>query len=198
MHELSDDDQQCVNATSTPSSSTQGYVPTSQSSPLRKLEPPDELHPTLSCWIKNMNKLSSLVDRLQELATSAPAERRSQLLRQVVALRAKSREQREHFLEFLQLSEEYANRYLLDISPEIQQQSSFLDKLEGRLEAAKKLRGDAVELHSLYESRTVATMDDLRATGKAASRFLSRQNIETFDFQHFHGRFQKTVLCSAR
>jgi hypothetical protein len=75
-------------------------------------------------------------------------------------------------MEFLQLSEEYANSYLLDISPEIQQQSSFLDKLEGRLEAAKKLRGEAVELQSLYESRTVAAMDGLRATGKAASRFL--------------------------
>ena len=116
-----------------------------------------------------MKKLSSLNDRLHELASSAPAEHRSQLLRQVVTLRATSKKQQEHFKEFLQLSEEYANKHLLDISPEIQQQSSFLDKLKERLEAAERLRGGAVDLNKWYESRTVATMDDLRATGKAVS-----------------------------
>ena len=113
-----------------------------------------------------MNRLSGLIDRLEELASSAPAEHRSQLLRQVVTLRATSKKQQEHFTEFLQLSEEYANKYLLDISAEIQQQSSFLDKLEGRLEAAKKLRGEAVDLLTLYESGTVSTTENLRATGK--------------------------------
>jgi hypothetical protein len=122
-----------------------------------------------------MNKLSSLIDRLQELASSAPAQHQSQLLRQVVSLRTTSKKQQEHFIEFLQLSEEYANKYLLDISAEIQQQSSFLDKLEGRLEAAKKLRGEAVDLQMLYESGTVATMQDLRTTGKAASVFSPRK-----------------------
>ena len=97
------------------SAPTQEHVPTSQFSPSCIPIPPDKLHPTLSCWIKNMNKLSSLIDRLQELASSAPEEQRSQLLRQVVALRATSKKQKEHFTEFLQLSEEYANRYLLDI-----------------------------------------------------------------------------------
>jgi hypothetical protein len=116
-----------------------------------------------------MKKLSSLIDRLQDLASSAPAEHQSQLLRQVVAFRATSKGQKERFMGFLQLSEEYANKYLLDISAEIQQQSSFLDKLEGRLEAARKLRGEAVELKKFYESGTVAIMQDLRATGKAAS-----------------------------
>ena len=117
-----------------------------------------------------MNKLSSLVDRLQELASSAPAEHRFQLLRQVLALRATSRKQKERFIEFLQLSEEYANRYLLDIFAKIKQQTSFLEKLERRLEAAKKLHGEAVDLKRLYESGTVAAMQDLRATSKAASQ----------------------------
>jgi excinuclease UvrABC helicase subunit UvrB len=125
-----------------------------------------------------MNTLSGLIDRLQELASSAPAEHRTQLSRQVVALRAMSKKQQGHFMEFLQLSEEYANRYLLDISAEIQQQSSFLEKLEGRLETAKKLRQDAIDLQMLYESGTVATMENLRATGKASCCLQSR-NIET-------------------
>ena len=116
-----------------------------------------------------MNKLSGLIDRLQELASSAPAEHQSQLLRQAAELRTTSKKQKEHFTEFLQLSEEYAYRYLLDISDEIKQQSFLLEKLKGRLEAAKKLRGEAIDLQKLYESGTVATMNDLRATGNAAS-----------------------------
>jgi hypothetical protein len=116
-----------------------------------------------------MNKLSSLIDRLEKLACSAPAERQSQLLEQVKVFRATSKEQRRRFMEFLTLSEEYANKYLLNISDDIQQQRSFLDKLNGRLEAAEKLRGDAVELKQFYESGTVAAMQNFRATGKAAS-----------------------------
>lgn len=145
-------------------SSTQGHVSTSQSSLSCILAPPEKLHPTLSCWIKNMNKLSSLVDRIQELAPSVPTEHQSQLLRHVTALRATSKKQQEQFTEFLQLSEEYASEYLLDIDAYIQQQSSFLAKLERRLEAAKKLRGEAAELQMLYESGTVATMKNFRAT----------------------------------
>jgi hypothetical protein len=125
--------------------------------------------------MKNMKKLDGLVDRLQELASSAPVEHQSQLFRQVVALRATSNKQKEHFKEVLQLSEEYANRYLLDISDEIQQQNSFLEKLERRLEAAKKLHGEAADLQRLYESGTIATMKDLRATGKAVLYCLQRQ-----------------------
>ena len=119
-----------------------------------------------------MNKLSSLIDRLQELASSAPAEHRSRLLGQVAVLHAMSEKQKEHFMKFLQLSEEYANGYLLDISDGIERQSSFLEKLEGRLEAAKKLRGEATDLKRLYESRTVAIIKDLRETGKTASNCL--------------------------
>jgi excinuclease UvrABC helicase subunit UvrB len=101
-------------------------------------------------------------------------------------------------MEFLTLSEEYANKYLLDISAEIQRQSSFLDKLEERLEAARKIRREAVDLQLLYESGTTATMENLRATGKAAYYRLRRKNIDTFDFQHFRGHFQRTTPCSGR
>ncbi len=117
-----------------------------------------------------MNKLSSLINRLQELASSTPVEHQSQLMRQVVGLRTASKKQKEHFMEFLQLREEYANKYLLNIDAEIQQQSDVLDKLEGRLEAAEKLRGEAAELQTLYESGTVATMEGFRAKGKAPCR----------------------------
>jgi DNA anti-recombination protein RmuC len=129
--------------------------------------PPDKLHPTLSSWLKNINKLDSLIDRLQELASSAPTDHQSQLLNKVAGLRATFKEQQARCIELLRLSEDYANKYLLDIDAEIRQQSTLLENLEERLEAAKKLHGDAVNLQMLYESGTVASMNDLRATGKA-------------------------------
>jgi hypothetical protein len=98
-------------------------------------------------------------------------------LRQVAALRLTFKKQQERCAELLQLSEDYANKYLLDISAEIQQQSSFLDKLEARLEAAKKLRGEAVDLQMLYESGTVVTMENFRATGKPVFCRLQKQKI---------------------
>ena len=125
-----------------------------------------------------MNRLYSFIDRLQELASFAPPEHQFQLSNQVVALRAASQKQKEHFMKFLQLSEEYANKYLLDISAEIQQQSSFLDKLKERLEAAEKLRRDAVDLQKFYESGTVSVMKDFRTTGKAVLSRLQKQNID--------------------
>ena len=167
----------------TPSSSTQQHDPISQAS-LSRIRP-DKLHPTLSCWIKNINKQSSLILHLQELASSAPADHRPQLLRHVVALRTTFKKQRQHCMEFLTLSEECANRYLLDISTEIQRQSSFLDKLEGRLEAANKLRREVVDLKMLYESGTVATMKDFRVTGRAASCHLQKQYTEALIFRTF-------------
>ena len=149
-----------------------------------------------------MKKLSSLIDRLQELSSSVPTEQQSQLLRQVKALRATSKKQQEQFMEFLQLSEEYANKYLLDVDAYIQQQSEFLAKLEMRLEAAKKLRGEAAELQMLYESGTVATMKNLRATGKATFCRLQRQILREVIFSTSaaasRGRypFQSGGLCA--
>ena len=129
--------------------------------------PPDKLHPTLSSWLKNINKLHGLINRLQDLASSAPTDHRSQLLNKVAALRATFKKQQERCIEFLQLTEDYANKYLLDIDAEIRQQSALLDNLEERLEAAKKLHGDAVDLQMLYESGTVASMNDFCVTGMA-------------------------------
>jgi len=74
--------------------------------------------------------------------------------------------QQERCVKFLRLSDDYANKYLLDIDAEVQQQSSVLDNPEERLYAAKKLHGEAVDLQKFYESGTVASMNDLRATGR--------------------------------
>ena len=128
------------------------------------------MHPTLSSWLKNITKLDGLINRLQDLASSASIDHRPQLLNKVAALRATFKKQQERCIKFLQLSEDYANKYLLDIDAEIRQQCTLLDNLEVRLEAAKKLHGDAVDLQMLYETRTVASMKDLRVSGKAAFR----------------------------
>ena len=196
--QMTTNDRKCPNPnpTSTPSSPIQ-EVPTSQSSPFRILTLPYKLHTTLSTWIKNMNKLSS-IDRLQELTSFATAEHRSRLSNQVVALRVTLKRQQEQSIAFLQLSEGYADKYLLDISAEIQQQSTVLDNLQECLETAEKLRGEAVSLKMLYESGTVATMERFRAAGKATFCRLPKQSIEAFNLQQFRGRFQRTKPCSAR
>ncbi|KAH9961539.1 hypothetical protein BC827DRAFT_1267541 [Russula dissimulans] len=143
--------------------------------------PPTMLHPTLSSWLENMNKLKDLIDRLQELASAAPSDHRPQLQRQVAMLRATFKKQQERCIEFLRLSEEYANRYLLDISAEIQQQSSFLEMLEKRLDMAKTLHGQAVHLRKSYESRTVDAMKNVCETA------LSQPLPEDFDlFREVH------------
>ena len=47
-----------------------------------------------------------------------------------------------------------------------------MDNLEERLESAKKLHGEVVDLQTFYGSGTVAAMEDLRATGNAVFRRL--------------------------
>ena len=141
--------------------------------PVKK--PPARLHPILSSWLKNMNKLSSLIDRLEELACVAPSDYRPKLHRQVATLRVTFKSQRERCIQFLRLTEEYADRYLLDISTEIQQQSSFLEMLESRLDMAKILYRKAIDLRKLYEARTVNVMKNARKTGKAAAFSLLKE-----------------------
>jgi hypothetical protein len=126
-----------------------------------------------------MNKLSGLIDTLEELASSAPEGHRSQLSRQVTTLRAAFKKQQERYIDFLQLSEEYADKYLLNISAEIRQQSSFLDMLEKHLDMAKTLRQQSVDPRRSYESGTVATMKDVRTIGKIPFCCLSRRNPKT-------------------
>ena len=140
--------------------------------PPNPLRPPERLHPTLSSWLKNMNKLSDLVDRLQELASVAHTDHRPRLHRQVATLRASFKRQQERCIEFLRLTEEYANRYLLDISAEIQQQSSFLDMLKKRLDMARTLYDQAIDLRKSYESGTANAMKNARDIGEAALSLL--------------------------
>lgn len=74
--------------------------------------------------------------------------------------------------------------------------SPVLDNLEERLKAANKLHGEAVDLHMLYESGTVATMKDLRA-GKTVPCCLQMQMLK-FHVQGFRGHFHRTIPYSAR
>jgi hypothetical protein len=120
---------------------------------------------TLSSWCGNMSKLSSLIDQLRELATTAPEEHQPQLRRQVTALSEEFTKQRRRHAKFLKLRTEYANRFLLDISEEIHQQSSFLDALEKRLAMARDLRSQAVDLRKSFEDGTWDRMKKVRRTG---------------------------------
>ena len=135
-----------------------------------------------------MNKLSDLIDHLQELASAAPSDHRPQLHRQVAKLRATFKRQQERCIEFLRLSEEYANRYLLDISAEIQQQSSFLDMLKERVNMAKTLHGQAVHLRKSYESGTVDAMKNVnkKADSPVSQTFFIASIVpDSYDFRRW-------------
>jgi hypothetical protein len=125
----------------------------------------DTLQPTFSSWLKNINALSALINRLSELAATAPQEHRAQLNRQIAALRTGFKKQQERCISFLQLTREYADRFLSDISEEIQQQSSFLDALERRLDMAKTLRKEAVHMRKSYDVETLDCIKKVRRTG---------------------------------
>lgn len=60
----------------------------------------------------------------------------------------------------------------LDFFQNLFQKQRIMDYLEERLEFAKKLHGEVVDLQMFYGSGTVAAMRDLRATGKAIFRRL--------------------------
>jgi len=137
------------------------------------------MHPTLSSWLKNIDKLSHLIDHLQELASATRLDHRRQLYKQVATLRtAFSRQQRRYF-EFLRLTEEYANQYLLDVSAEIEQQSSVLDVLEKRVDRAKTLYCQAVDLRRSYKSGTMDAMKSVREEGEAVISLFSRCRVLT-------------------
>lgn len=119
-----------------------------------------------------MNALSTLINRLSDLATTAPQEHRPQLNRQVAALRAGFKKQQERCIAFLQLTNEYADRFLTDISDEIQQQSSFLDALEKRLDMAKTLRQEAIQMRKSYEDGTLDCIKKVRRTGAYPWRYM--------------------------
>ena len=160
------DDWQCVNATNVPAFPTQDHISPLSPTPFRVLAPPDKLHSTLTSLLRNTKKLSHLLDRVQKLASSAPAEQQS---RQMVTLRATFKEQQVRFIEFLRLSEEFAGRYLRDIPTEIQRQTSYLAMLKKRSDTAKILLRQIVDLRRTYKSGTIAAMRDVRAKGKEVS-----------------------------
>ena len=137
------------------------------------------MRPTLSSWLKNMDKLSHLIDCLQELASASRSDHRRQLNRQVAALRTAFKRQQKRYFEFLRLTEEYANQYLLDISAEIEQQSSVLDVLEKRVDRAKTLYCQAVDLRRSYKSGTMDAMRSVREEGEAVISLFSRCRVLT-------------------
>jgi len=122
------------------------------------------LHPTFLSWLKNMNALTSLINRLSEHAVTAPRDYRPQLNRQVAALRADFRNQQERCVSFLQLSKEYADRFLSDISEEIQQQRTFLEAMKKRIKMAKTLREKVVHLRKSYKVGTLDCIKKVRRT----------------------------------
>ena len=156
------------------------------------------MHPTLSSWLKNMDKLSHLIDHLHELASATPSDLRQQLYRQVDSLRTAFKRQQQRYFEFLQLTEEYANRYLLDISTEIELQSSFLDKLEKRLDMAKTLYYQADDLRRSYESGTMNVMKSIRETGEATLSFIHTVGCSHGEYQHSTSYFQQNLTCFGR
>ena len=119
-----------------------------------------------------MDKLSVLIDRLSEIATTAPQEHQSQLIRQVDALRKDFNKQRKRYAAFLRLAKKYADRFLSDISEEIQQQSCLLDALERKLDMAKSLRQEVVHLCKSYEVGTLTCIEKVRRTGVYPPRYM--------------------------
>jgi hypothetical protein len=89
-------------------------------------------------------------------------------------LRATFKTQQERCIEVLQLSEEFTSTYLLDISDEIQLQTSVSDMLEKRLAMGKALCRQVMDLRRRYKSGTVAIMKNVRAKGKAVSSRLEK------------------------
>ena len=84
--------------------------------------------------------------------------------------------QKRHNADVKRKRPQLARPVVLDLKPEVDpdflQKQSIMNNLKERLEAAKKLRGEAADLKLFYESGTVAAMEDLRATGKAVPRCL--------------------------
>jgi hypothetical protein len=122
-----------------------------------------------SSWAENMSKLSALIDDAEALIASESARCylhiKIEMDRQVSELRENLEKQRERFTALLRLTKDYADLVLLDVSEEIQQQSSLLDSLERRLDMAKTLREEVVQLRKSYDVGTLDPIRKLRCTG---------------------------------
>ncbi|KAI0050097.1 hypothetical protein FA95DRAFT_684484 [Auriscalpium vulgare] len=95
-----------------------------------------------------MTRLAKAVDRVEELTNSAAEDQCPPL---VPELRATLRKHEDRYREFVQLSKEYADRYLQDLSDEIRSQSAWLDLLERRLDLAKTRRRDTLDLKTSFD-----------------------------------------------
>jgi len=144
-----------------------------------------------------MSRLSTLIHRLSEVAITAPPERRRQLIRQAAALRSDFKRQQKRFVAFMQLSKRYADRFVLDVSEEIQQQTSFLDAVEKRLEKAKSLREQAVHLRKSYEDEILKSIKKVRFTGAYLS-YVVVMLCEEICFQLHPNLFRKMCTYSQR
>jgi hypothetical protein len=122
---------------------------------------------TWSSWAENMRKLSALIDDAEAIAASRAwySHVKSEMDLQVSELREKLEKQRERFTALLRVTKEYADIVLSDVSEEIQQQSSLIDSLERRLDMAKTLREEAVQLRKSYEAGTLDPIKKFRRTG---------------------------------
>ena len=114
-----------------------------------------------------MRKLSALIDDAEAIAASRAwySHVKSEMDLQVSELREKLEKQRERFTALLRVTKEYADIVLSDVSEEIQQQSSLIDSLERRLDMAKTLREEAVQLRKSYEAGTLDPIKKFRRTG---------------------------------
>jgi len=112
-----------------------------------------------------MNTPFTLIDQLRQFAATAPQGHQPRLNRQAIASGEEFIKQWQRYAAFLKLTREYANRFLSDLSEEIQQQSSFLDALKRRLVMATALREQAVDLRKLYEDEPLDCIKKVRHTG---------------------------------
>ncbi|KAI0043700.1 hypothetical protein FA95DRAFT_1609148 [Auriscalpium vulgare] len=124
---------------------------------------PEPLDPTLSAWLANMQRLAALGERLHALALSGPQQQQRALLQQVAVLRAMLKKQQARCIAFLQLAQEYAGRYLRDISADIQAQHGLLGVLERRLGAARELHAEVAALRRSFDEGTCGGLKDIRA-----------------------------------
>ncbi|KAI0038182.1 hypothetical protein FA95DRAFT_1613571 [Auriscalpium vulgare] len=129
--------------------------------------PWQSLNPTLSSWKKLMKRLSTAISHVEELAGTAPAEHQASLQAQIVELHNALKRHQDRYEEFVKLSQEYAEQYLRDLSDEIRSQSAWLVLLERRLELAKTLRTDALDLKTSFEKGVCKELKGVRAAVRA-------------------------------
>ncbi|KAI0038580.1 hypothetical protein FA95DRAFT_1201524 [Auriscalpium vulgare] len=157
---------------------------------------PEPLDPTLSAWLANMHRLAPLVERLHALALADPQQQQCALLQQVAVLRAMLKKQQARCIAFLQLAQEYADRYLRDISADIQAQHALLGVLERRLGAARELHTEVAALRRSFVEGTCGGLKDICALGTSPfDSIYMRSWLNGVVSQRRKCRFPKTRGC---